>query len=469
LSEELYGGAATEQAAGFTPMPETSPSESQDTGSDLSIRDAANELTERRDAREPDVIEYKEPDKQGRATKERADPKETVTKERAAKDLTAFRQRREKEAEQEAEQALRQHVDQLKNDPQSQARQTAQPQFSQEQKNAQAALQGAYNHDQQIVAAAKNPQFRRNVEYTQKAITDRLAEIDQAVGQAYALGQDTTHLANEFQQLQQAHQQIGFVARARHLIEKGYSPKVATAVADPEVLNFMKSAMEGYEQKYSEAVAKHAQDVEDVVNLTTQAMLAAVPELSHAQTPEAVNAVIATLRHQNPARAAAIENHFFAFNKAIANSFAVRQQVEQAKQQEFNTWAERQDFAFRSANREFFSPDVQTRVANEAMELLQYLGLSRDEIIHLHNTDRVFRSRAGQQVLFHAVQHWRSQMLSHERRQSIAGKKERPVVTTLRPGSAENRIDSDRAEKMPETLSKDRAVEAILKQRRARR
>ena len=149
MSEELYGAEATEAAAGYSPMPEAPPSESTDIGSDHdSLRDAAHELTERRETPQGlDTVEYKKPDERGRPTRERADPKETIKLERGAKDLAAWREAQAKADEAEAEAAVREHVDSLRQGGPGtiQNQQNAnQPQYTPAQTEAQQNLNNAY-------------------------------------------------------------------------------------------------------------------------------------------------------------------------------------------------------------------------------------------------------------------------------------------------------------------------------------
>jgi hypothetical protein len=87
-SEPKFGRAAELEAAGFSEMPDR-PEEQPKTygGDDASLRDAADDLVSARIEQEPQTVErfYQRPDG------ERIDLKETVTAERAARDLSAYR------------------------------------------------------------------------------------------------------------------------------------------------------------------------------------------------------------------------------------------------------------------------------------------------------------------------------------------------------------------------------------------
>ena len=112
--EQQFGHEAVEASQGFTPMPDTTPSESNTDikGDTASLREAASELNAGRERPNgeapPDEILYR--DQHGKPT----DKRQTITKERGAADLTAYREAQAKAAEREAEQAVRDQVDGLR-------------------------------------------------------------------------------------------------------------------------------------------------------------------------------------------------------------------------------------------------------------------------------------------------------------------------------------------------------------------
>jgi hypothetical protein len=105
--------------------------------------------------------------------------------------------------------------------------------------------------------------------------------------------------------------------------------------------------------------------------------------------------------------------------------------------------------------------DVQNRAGEEAMEMLQSLGVSRDEVRQLYDGDKLFRSRIGQEILYLASRFWQAQKTAHTK------KAPPPVRHVMKPGSSEDRI-ADRVEKLPDTMSAREAAR-VLANRRARR
>ncbi len=470
-TDQQFGQAGVESSQGFHEMPSEAPEPSQDSisSSHDSLREQADKLSERRDSREdpPDIISYR--DQEGKRT----DRRQTVTRERAAEDLAGYREQKTKAEEQEAEAAIREHVDSLRRGGQQQQNANAQPQFSQEQVQAQQNLNNAYqqsptqpgelsSYDRQLVNGARDPQVRQNVQATQQAIAQRMQDLDSKISQAWSQGQPWQELGQEYQELMQQHDQIGFVNRAQMAMEWGYSPKVASAIADREVLEWVQQATKGYEDAYQAAVEKHENNCMELIGAVEAAIAWMFPELAGAKD---VKGVINAVRQSNPQRADDLSRWYGQFERAVETGLQSRQRGEQEKREKFSAWAANQDNLFRSRNTEFISPETQRTVALEAFEYLESKGITRDEVIKLHDQDELFRSHVGQEILWEAMQFRRMQKAKAGLREKLA-----PAAPghVLRPGSSEDRIDADRSEKLPSSMNV-RDAAAILERRRARR
>ena len=108
--------SAAESSQGHVPM-ESTPEPSSEPSRDLSIRDAANELSESRNTDEsgvPDIISYRNSE-----TGKRTDRRTSVSREQAAKDLAGYRESKVLEAERQEQDLVRAHADALRSGRQS--------------------------------------------------------------------------------------------------------------------------------------------------------------------------------------------------------------------------------------------------------------------------------------------------------------------------------------------------------------
>jgi hypothetical protein len=268
--QEQFGQAGVKSAAGLAPMPDAAPadtaaSEPASYGSDTgSLREAAKELN--RSEAPPEELGYTKRNERGESIG-RSDDNKTIKLERGARDLNDYRERRLKDAEREAEAALRAQVDELRGQ-----RGQPQQQFTAEQRSSQAQLNQSYNQqpaeqhnaqgynqtDQAILTAAKDPGMQRNIAFTQQAIANRLQQLDQEIAQAYASRTDPGGLTLEFEQLYAHKENIDFVQRAQFLMQQGHSPRVATALADREVTEFIRAASTNLETMFKNKIAEEA-------------------------------------------------------------------------------------------------------------------------------------------------------------------------------------------------------------------
>jgi hypothetical protein len=312
------------------------------------------------------------------------------------------------------------------------------------------------------------PGFVRTCRPLQAALAQRMQELDARISEVYSQGLPWQDLGQEYEQLRQAHDQVCFVDRAQMLMAQGVPAKIATAVADTEVLSWIKQARDGYEEAAQQFIAKHEKDAEDVVHFAAQMLMDAWPETRNCKTVAEVQRVIETIRQRDPAYASWIDKNLGNFQRAVANCSQVREQRERVEKEKFQTWATNQDNIFRSRNREFISPETQKTVALEAFAYLEEKGITRDEVIKLHDEDPLFRSHVGQEILWEALQ-WRQ---LQKAKANLPNKRYRESTQTLKPGSAERYLEP-REERLPASFSGRqsglREAAAILSNRRARK
>ena len=168
-------------------------------------------------------------------------------------------------------------------------------------------------------------------------------------------------------------------------MEGGLSPKIATAVADREVLEYIQRNVNVYEEGYKEAVAKHESNCMELIGALESVVNWAFPELQYSRN---FQAVIAAVGQKNPGRAADLQAGVRLFEQAAEYGLQARQRNEHEKAERFQTWARNQDNIFRSQNPEFFSPQQQKEVAHEAFEYLESKGISKEEAVMLHEFQR---------------------------------------------------------------------------------
>ena len=288
-----------------------------------------------------------------------------------------------------------------------------------------------------------------------------MQNLDNQIAQAYSQGQPWEQLGQEYQQALQAHNEICFIDRCQMMMQQGLSPRVAAAVADREVLEWMQKATDGYEQAYRTVVEKHEQNCMELIGALEGAIQWMFPELAGARD---VKGIIAAVRQSNPKRADDLSRWYAQFEQAVHVGLQAAQRNAHEKRQKFQSWAQNQDSIFRARNKELISPEAQKAAAFAAFEYLEEKGITKDETIKLHDEDILFRSAVGQEILWEAMQYRRIQ----NARQTLPNKRYRAPVQTLKPGSAETHLDRT-PERLPDTIHGARAAADILNRRRSRR
>ncbi len=472
--EEQFGHAGVEQNAGFTPMPDSTPSEPADIGSSHdSLRDAANELSKGRGdyPSEPEEIAYRESDKHGRATDKLVDPKETITRQRAAEDLAAYRERREKEEQEQVKEAIRRDTDAVRSGQQQPQQQPGQQQaYSPEQRSAQAALNQAYTRgdgfsnpqlDHQLIRAAHDPAMQRDVEFTQNSILQRRQEIQRQAEEIQAQGGDLGALQEEDQKLYTQQEQMGFVQRAARLMQIGEHPVVATAFARREVLERFEKVVGEYESAFQSHVQSHEERCSKLIDGIESLVCTVFPEFRSTRDPRSA---IAIVRQSNPQRADDMARGYAQLEQAVQLGMQASQHRELEKAAEFQKFKTEQGKAFIASEPEMRHSDaLRVQLSHDCLAMLEDMGMTRDQVREEFNTNRLFNSAPAQRVMLAATKYWLA-------KRGHAGKRTTAEPThTLRPGSSETRIDADRGERLPASIHGAKEATRLLLNRRSKR
>ena len=146
------------------------------------------------------------------------------------------------------------------------------------------------------------------------------------------------------------------------------------------------------------------------------------------------------LSQKNPERYARYRADFERANQHIKSIAFDAQQagqyISQQQQQAFNQYAADQDQAWHDAHPEFHGErgaKAHARLGAAAIEALQEMGYSREQITAAYNSDPQFRSRAGQEAMTALGRQHLAQKSLKEGRRNIAPKVQRPGTASL-PG-----------------------------------
>jgi hypothetical protein len=455
-----------EASQGITPMPESPPPSEPSIGSDnASLHDAAEQLTERRgkEAEDPDILRYYRPD--GKHTPD----KESIKLNRGAENLHAYRQ--EKIAEERAKTAeeTRAHVDNLRRlDNIRGPAQVQQPPPGWESIRSgeqPQAPQQQQSIDQLAHQIRNDPNYFHALRALQGYHAQRLAHLDQRIGEAYVANIDSGELTLAWEQAQQEKSTLDYLEKAALIVRHGYSPKVAASILDQDTRQFWLGNIQEVHKSYQDKYQALADKTEEGVAIACQLALAAVPELANAKTAGEADQIIATIQRQNPARGQYIAEQVRNMRDIVVHGMKIKEETARQQQQLFEAQAIREDEKFRAAHPEYKSLEHQAGVALEAFAYMESLGIDNATVIRLLNTDKTFRSWQSQTIIHDALC-WRRHLKAKESIQTKKSREASPRV--LKPGSS-SETWRGAPEKLPDEIHGAKAAAEILARRRARR
>jgi hypothetical protein len=177
----------------------------------------------------------------------------------------------------------------------------------------------------------------------------------------------------------------------------GVHPEVAKAMQHPQV----REAMQQEFNKAFDLQAKHTQQVNVANDFAQAAFRSAVPELANLR-PDQIVPFLNQMAKTNPPRF----KQAMALLDNVAKANTARQQVEarrqQAERQEFQRYSTEQDRAFDRmvANQ---TPQQRQAIATEMVSYAQEMGIDRNTLVHLMQTNPIMRHSAFQKMMHDAT------------------------------------------------------------------
>jgi DNA-directed RNA polymerase subunit H (RpoH/RPB5) len=212
------------------------------------------------------------------------------------------------------------------------------------------------------------------------------------------------------------------------------------------------TAAEQARAQYEHATATTIQQV-------TNLALAEIPELRFIaaiaqQDPARVPQLMAEFAQREPGKFA----RFQQLDQIVRAGEQQQAQLAQARAHEqraaFAVHAKQSDEDFAARHPEMNDPKTAAVIQAEAVELLQELGISQEEMARRYHNDPIFRSAAAQELIYRAVQYRRAQKSALNLNAHRA-----PVPPVQRPGVARSRAEANGAatEELSRRLSSARS------------
>jgi hypothetical protein len=213
-------------------------------------------------------------------------------------------------------------------------------------------------------------------------------------------------------------------------------------------------------ERAHQARAGHIQALQIAESIITAEFLRDFPDVKSLNDLQA-------LAHTNPERY--VQAHA-ALNRAqavVSEHQQVGQQAAQDAQAQYQHWAHQQDDVFTGRHPELKDPKIAQQMGDLALQELQKIGLSRQEITALYHgvQDISFRDARTQEILLDAIR-WRA---SKNRMKEIASK---PLPAVQRPGTRRDAMPGEHAavqaaEKAMSTNPSLRNATRLMQARRA--
>jgi hypothetical protein len=285
-------------------------------------------------------------------------------------------------------------------------------------------------------------------EPTIREASDHLKEMRRLKAQLSEGVKDELAEADRFESEYAASLQEQPASDAEQPVEEPPSPEQAAHEQAQQHL----AAAEHARQQYENATA---QTIAQVTNIA----VAEIPELPALaalirQYPAQEQAILSEFARQNPQKAA----RFQQLDQIVRAGEQQQAQIAQARAHEqrasFAAHAKQSDEDFAARHPEMNDPKTAAVIQAEAVELLQELGISQEEMARRYHNDPSFRSAAAQELIYRAVQYRRAQKSALNLNAHRA-----PVPPVQRPGVARSRAEANGAatEELSRRLSSARS------------
>jgi hypothetical protein len=432
---------------GHSPMPESNPapaSQEVTIGSDYSsLHDLADAVSTDRASRDaaalqersvPDVVEYHRPQT------------ETVTPQRAAEDLTRYR---EHKAQQREEAGIF-----------SDEEKARQPQYQQPQPQHQLP---EFHYDPAAIPTRESmAQAEPHVQQALAQTRQQLNQIDQEIANLELAGNDSSHLVQARERVVGNITQPEYLSRVHQAVAQGMEPELAAALSNPKVIHALNEHMNNMNAHYARAIENaHVGTVQ-----ASQAAMAALwshcPELLQVP-PEQIQAVMYGIERANLQRAALIRRQMAHSVALMERGMALGAERARTYQQQFNIWAKGQDEEFQRRAPEWRSVEFSRWATHEmARFLTERYEMTAQEMAYSWHTEPKLRNWKSQLGLYDAFKAWRA-------KQKLPEKKVRQkAAKVMSPGGGDG-VWAPPAEPMARSYEGNSGIRAAAEALTARR
>jgi hypothetical protein len=257
-------------------------------------------------------------------------------------------------------------------------------------------------------------------------------EQEQAAQRAATTPQPAQPVEQQQEPLQPEYQPQ-YDPEAVQAMDPQYDPELLQALSSPKVSAVLEQVNQGVQQ----TAAQYQQQLANAALTATASFAAAFPELNGLQ-PEQLPGALALINKSNPARAQEIArqydrvSHLVRQNQQVAMAQQQQQQAQASEQ--FRQFAKASDDRFDATNKDM-PKEQMTAIKEEALVMLKEYGLSDADLAREYNSNPLFRSAAGQQIMMEAAAYRLA-------RKAVSRHRANPVPHVQRPAVAESvRID----------------------------
>jgi hypothetical protein len=201
-------------------------------------------------------------------------------------------------------------------------------------------------------------------------------------------------------------------------------PEIAQALANPKIRAALEAEVaqaDAQRQAYMQATAQASA-------LALQSLLSQYPELQQFNAQQ-LPVAIKTIAASDPQKAANIEAHLNRVHQLNQANQQVQQQQQQHAQHQLQTWVAAEDAKFSKEFASKHSPEEMRAIAENTIEMAAELGVNKEDLMALYNSQPIMRSSAFQTMMAQAAQ-WRMAQ------KNLAQKIDKSVPPVQRPGTA---------------------------------
>jgi hypothetical protein len=242
-------------------------------------------------------------------------------------------------------------------------------------------------------------------------------------------------------------------------------PEVAAALQNPKV----RSLLDGVNQTIEATKSQYQEQVAHAGMTAVASFVSAFPELANLNADQLPGA-IALINQTNPARAQEIATHYNRVNGLVQQMQQVSAQTAQHRNEmasaQFKQFALVSDHRFDAMNTHV-PAETMKAIKTEAVTMLREYGLSDADLSREYNSNPLFRSAAGQQIIADAAAYRLA-------KKAVTRAAHHPVPNVQRPGSSAERVTrteealAEARAKLKPSMSAKEAAAYVIARRAAR-